>query len=159
MLLDRKHTTDLWFLFEYQEIYWSLNNFHGTYVDESKEALKLSLKHIKPTEYAAQNFFGAVAVTSAFLPALKRTALRRPRAQRPVVAVVNSFASRIPLPSMAAYSASKAALASWADAIRPELAKSDIHVAQIQPGALNSPALGLAHQLLRCSYCAESMVW
>lgn len=74
-------------------------------------------------------------MTSAFLPALKRTALRRPRSSRPVVAVVNSFASRIPLPSMAAYSASKAALASWVDSIRPELAKSDIHVAQIQPGA------------------------
>ena len=81
-----------------------------------------------------QNFFGAVAVTTAFLPALKRTAQRRPQSERPVLAIVNSFASRVPLPTMAAYSASKAALASFVDSIRPELASSGIHVAQIQPG-------------------------
>lgn len=42
-----------------------------------------------------QNFFGAVAMTSAFLPALKRTAQRRSRGERPVVAMVNSFVSRV----------------------------------------------------------------
>ena len=81
-----------------------------------------------------QNFFGAVAVTTAFLPALKRTAQRRSQNERPVLAIVNSFASRVPLPTMAAYSASKAALASFVDSIRPEMGKSGIHVAQIQPG-------------------------
>ena len=50
---------------------------------------------INPCNLARQNFFGAVAVTSAFLPALKRTAQRRQRRERPVVAIVNSFASRV----------------------------------------------------------------
>lgn len=49
---------------------------------------------LTPT-FPLQNFFGAVAVTSAFLPALKRTAQRRSRGERPVVAIVNSFASRV----------------------------------------------------------------
>ena len=40
---------------------------------------------------------------------------------------------------MAAYSASKAALASFADAVRPELALSGIHLAQVQPGEAQCP--------------------
>jgi len=40
---------------------------------------------------------------------------------------------------MAAYSASKAALASFADAVRPELALSGIHLAQVQPGESQQP--------------------
>lgn len=75
-------------------------------------------------------------VTSAFMPAMKHTSRGRKHTERPVVAMINSHASRMALPNMAAYSASKAALASFADAIRPELASNGIHVVQIHPGGL-----------------------
>ena len=75
-------------------------------------------------------------VTSAFMPAMKHTSRGRKHTERPVVAIINSHASRMALPNMAAYSASKAALASFADAIRPELASNGIHVVQIHPGGL-----------------------
>lgn len=55
---------------------------------------------------------------------------------RPVVVNVNSFGSRIPLRNMAAYTASKFALAGFTDAIRPEFADLGIHVAQVHPGTL-----------------------
>jgi len=66
------------------------------------------------------------------VPALEAAAKR---GAKPVVAMVNSFAGRIPLRSMPAYTASKYALAGFTDAIRPELADVGIHVAQIHPGA------------------------
>lgn len=37
---------------------------------------------------------------------------------------------------MSAYTASKAALAGWADAVRGELAADGVHVAQVQPGVI-----------------------
>ena len=59
-----------------------------------------------------------------------------------------SFASRVPLPTMAAYSASKAALASFVDSIRPELASSGIHVTQIQPGRVQGFLVTLAPRVI-----------
>lgn len=50
--------------------------------------------------------------------------------------------SQLPLPNMPAYSASKAALAAFANAVRPELALSGIHLAQVQPGELSQPSAG-----------------
>ncbi len=52
------------------------------------------------------------------LPALEDAAAS---GVQPVLAVVNSFAARLPIKEMAAYTASKAALAGWVDAVRPEL--------------------------------------
>lgn len=44
----------------------------------------------------------------------------------------------MPLKNMTAYSASKYALAGFADALRYELKESDVHVAQVHPGVINS---------------------
>jgi len=86
------------------------------------------------------NFLGAVQVTHAFLPALERNS-RTSSAQRTTIAVVNSSGGRLPLNNMTAYTASKFALAGWADALRYEMAKENIHVCQIQPGVINSDFL------------------
>ena len=53
-----------------------------------------------------------------------------------VCADTPTTAAQLPLPSMPAYCASKAALASFADTVRPELALSGIHLTQVHPGAL-----------------------
>jgi short-subunit dehydrogenase len=47
---------------------------------------------------------------------------------------VTSLASRLPVPFMAAYNASKAALASYTMSIQLELAHSRVHVVDLQPG-------------------------
>lgn len=64
------------------------------------------------------NFLGTVTMSQAMLPALEDAAAA---GAQPVLAVVNSFAARLPIKEMAAYTASKAALAGWVDAVRPEL--------------------------------------
>ncbi len=69
---------------------------------------------------------------AGFQPALMAAAEKG----KPVLVNVNSFGGRIPLRNMAAYTASKFALAGFTDAIRPEFADLGIHVAQVHPGML-----------------------
>ncbi len=71
-----------------------------------------------PQDQLNVNFLGTVTVSQAMLPALEDAAAS---GVQPVLAVVNSFAARLPIKEMAAYTASKAALAGWVDAVRPEL--------------------------------------
>lgn len=68
---------------------------------------------------------------AGFQPALMAAAARK---QNAVLVNVNSFGGRIPLRNMAAYTASKFALAGFTDAIRPEFADLGIHVAHVHPG-------------------------
>lgn len=63
------------------------------------------------------NFFGAWAVSQAFLPMLKQTAKLRP-GERPSLVLVNSFAGKVPLKYMTAYTASKHALHGFAQVTR-----------------------------------------
>lgn len=65
------------------------------------------------------------------------------RKGKPILLNVNSFGGRIPLRNMAAYTASKFALAGFTDAIRPEFADLGIHVAQVHPGTLKASLLTL----------------
>jgi NAD(P)-dependent dehydrogenase (short-subunit alcohol dehydrogenase family) len=59
----------------------------------------------------------------------------RPRpCRRRRTAQVNSFAARLPLKNMAAYSGSKFALAGYTDALRAEVAQQGVHVASVHPG-------------------------
>lgn len=120
------------------------------------------LEHCSVQDYKDQmdvNYFGAVQMTKAFLPALKlsgrqdrKPALvfvsrnggqgqgavgQSPTAAAPVTQV-NSFGGRLALANMSAYTASKFALAGFADSIRGELAQDGIHVAQVQPGVIKS---------------------
>src|SRR5437879_4171863 len=51
---------------------------------------------------------------------------------------ISSIGGRIAVPHMAAYSASKFALAGFSDAIRPELAQNNIYVTTVTPGLMRT---------------------
>lgn len=73
------------------------------------------------------NFFGAHRVVHAVLPGLRARGAGR-------IVVVSSLAAAVPLPYQALYSASKAALSSYAEALRLELAPCGVRVCCIEPG-------------------------
>jgi NADP-dependent 3-hydroxy acid dehydrogenase YdfG len=70
------------------------------------------------------NVFGAVALTLALLPALRRT--------RGQVVFINSGSGRTVSPGMASYSASKFALRAFADSLRGD--EPDLRVTTVYPG-------------------------
>lgn len=78
------------------------------------------------------NFFGALAVTRAVLPAM-----RERRAGR--IAIVTSNACNSPHPMLTMYAASKWALEGWAEGLAMEVAPFGIEVAVVQPGAHRTP--------------------
>jgi short-subunit dehydrogenase len=75
----------------------------------------------------AINFDAQVRLTEALLPDLRRAA---PSA----IVNVTSTAARVSRPGTGAYSASKAALALWTDALRLEEAPHGVHVGNVLPG-------------------------
>lgn len=75
----------------------------------------------------AINFDAVVRLTEALLPDLRTAA---PSA----IVNVSSTASRVARPGTGAYSASKAALALWTDALRLEEAAHGVHVGNVLPG-------------------------
>jgi NAD(P)-dependent dehydrogenase (short-subunit alcohol dehydrogenase family) len=77
------------------------------------------------------NVFGTLAVVQAFLPLLPEGAGR--------IVPVGSIAGRLPVPYIAPYSASKAALRFLSDALRFELAPAGIRVSLIEPGDVKTP--------------------
>jgi len=77
------------------------------------------------------NFFGALAVTQAFLPML--------RAAKGRIIFMSSVSGQIAAPFVGAYSSSKFALEAAADALRMELRGSGVHVSLIQPGNVKTP--------------------
>jgi len=86
----------------------------------------------------AVNVIGLHAVTTAFLPLIRRA--RRvggPGVGR--IVHVGSVSGRIAQPFIGPYSASKHAVEALADALRVELAPEGIHVAVIEPGQVRTP--------------------
>jgi NAD(P)-dependent dehydrogenase (short-subunit alcohol dehydrogenase family) len=77
------------------------------------------------------NVVGQVAVTQAFIPAL--------RAGRGRIVNVSSIGGRIALPLMGAYAASKFALEAISDSLRRELADQGIEVVVVEPGGVKTP--------------------
>lgn len=77
------------------------------------------------------NFFGQVAVTQTLLPLL--------RAGNGRVVNMSSISGRHAAPFFSAYAASKHALEAWSDSLRQELAMWGLHVAIIEPGAIDTP--------------------
>jgi NAD(P)-dependent dehydrogenase (short-subunit alcohol dehydrogenase family) len=73
------------------------------------------------------NVFGAIAVSQAMLPLLRRSLGR--------IVNVGSIAGRSAFPLMGPYCASKSALDSLTDVLRMELAPFDIAVSYIEPGS------------------------
>jgi NAD(P)-dependent dehydrogenase (short-subunit alcohol dehydrogenase family) len=77
------------------------------------------------------NLVGQVAVTQAFLPALRRGRGR--------LVFVGSIAGRSALPFLGAYAASKHALEAVTDSLRIELRPFGIEVAVVEPGTIGTP--------------------
>ena len=77
------------------------------------------------------NLVGQVAVTQAFLPALRRGRGR--------IVNVSSIGGRIALPLAGPYAASKFGLEGLSDSLRREVAQFGIEVAVVEPGGVKTP--------------------
>ena len=77
------------------------------------------------------NVFGALAVTQAFLPQLRRARGR--------IVNMGSIAGRIALPFLGPYCMSKSALRAMTHALRLEVDACGIDVALVEPGAIATP--------------------
>lgn len=77
------------------------------------------------------NLVGQVAVTQAFLPAL--------RAARGRIVNMSSIGGRVALPLMGPYNASKFALEAVSDSLRRELRGQGIEVSVVEPGGVKTP--------------------
>lgn len=77
------------------------------------------------------NVFGLMAVTRAFVPAMRARGKGR-------IVNVSSVGGRITFPLMGAYTASKFALESLSDALRMELAPFGLQVSLIEPGPIRT---------------------
>jgi NAD(P)-dependent dehydrogenase (short-subunit alcohol dehydrogenase family) len=77
------------------------------------------------------NFFGQIAVTQAFMPAIRQARGR--------VVFVGSAAGWVCVPFQGPYSGSKFALEALCDALRQELKPWGIHVSLVKPGAVATP--------------------
>ncbi|XP_027474848.2 estradiol 17-beta-dehydrogenase 2 [Zalophus californianus] len=96
---------------------------------------------IPMTEYKkcmAVNFFGAVEVTKAFLPLLRKSKGR--------LVNISSMAGGVPMEKLAAYSSSKAALTMFSAVMRQELSKWGIKVSVIQPGGFRTNIAGSSEE-------------
>jgi NAD(P)-dependent dehydrogenase (short-subunit alcohol dehydrogenase family) len=85
------------------------------------------------------NVVGQVAVTQAFLPALRRAGGR--------IVNVSSIGGRVALPLLAAYNASKFALEAVSDSLRRELRQQGVDVIVIEPGGVKTPIWGKGNEL------------
>lgn len=82
------------------------------------------------------NFFGALEVTRAFLPHLRRwQERRRAEAGRARVVFIGSAAGLVTIPYMAGYCATKHAVEALADGFRRELVHDGIKVTLVEPGS------------------------
>jgi NAD(P)-dependent dehydrogenase (short-subunit alcohol dehydrogenase family) len=77
------------------------------------------------------NFFGAVAVTRALLPLMRRQRFGH-------VVMVSSISGRLGYPGASSYAASKFALEGWAETLRYEMKTLGIHVVLVEPGSFNT---------------------
>ena len=77
------------------------------------------------------NYFGQIAVTQAFLPAIRRAGGR--------IVTMGSIAGRASAPFLSPYAGTKHALEALTDSLRGELAPWGINVALIEPGAIKTP--------------------
>jgi NAD(P)-dependent dehydrogenase (short-subunit alcohol dehydrogenase family) len=77
------------------------------------------------------NFFGAAAVTRAFLPQLRRQGFGR-------IVMLSSISGRMGFPGVSSYVASKFALEGWAETLRLELKPLGIQVVLVEPGSFET---------------------
>ncbi|RYZ08454.1 MAG: SDR family NAD(P)-dependent oxidoreductase [Myxococcales bacterium] len=106
--------------------------FNNAGVVASHQVLTSSLPALQ--QDFATNFFGVVAATKAFVPALERSA------QAGSAAIVNilSVVSLASMPAVGGYSASKAAAHSLTQTLRGELAAKKVQVHGVFAGAIDT---------------------
>jgi NAD(P)-dependent dehydrogenase (short-subunit alcohol dehydrogenase family) len=103
-------------------------------VNNAGVAVAGPLEFIPVDEFRRQldvNVVGQVAVTQAFLPALRKARGR--------IVNMGSIGGRVALPLLSPYAASKFALEGITDALRRELRQWGIQVAIVEPGAIATP--------------------
>lgn len=95
------------------------------------------------------NLRAPVALSAALLPGMLA---------RGAGAIVNvsSLVAVTPLPDMADYNASKAALATWSEDLRRELRGSGVHVLTVYPGPVETPMAAKARTLLADTFSARN---
>ncbi|MCC6734947.1 MAG: SDR family NAD(P)-dependent oxidoreductase [Bauldia sp.] len=102
-------------------------------VNNAGVAVPGPLEHLPLADFRDQieiNLAGTLAVTQAFLPALARGGR---------IVNVSSVAAATAMPSLGAYSASKAALEAMSESLRRELGPRGIDVVIVQPGGIRTP--------------------
>jgi len=77
------------------------------------------------------NFFGAAAVTRAFLPQLRKQGFGH-------IIMISSVSGRMGFAGVGSYSASKFALEGWTESLRYEMAPLGVQVVLIEPGAFET---------------------
>ncbi|KAM5298174.1 17-beta-hydroxysteroid dehydrogenase type 2 isoform 1-T1 [Glossophaga mutica] len=97
----------------------------------------IPMSHYK--QCMAVNFFGAVEVTKAFLPLLRKSKGR--------LVNISSMGGEIPFLKLAAYCSSKAALTMFSAIMRQELSKWEVKVSIIQPGSFKTNITGSSEML------------
>jgi NAD(P)-dependent dehydrogenase (short-subunit alcohol dehydrogenase family) len=110
-----------------------VEELHGL-VNNAGVALAMPLEFVPLEALRRQlevNVIGQVAVTQAFMPALRQARGR--------VVLVGSIAGRSALPFLGPYAASKHALEALADSLRVELRPWGMHVAIVEPGSIKTP--------------------
>jgi NAD(P)-dependent dehydrogenase (short-subunit alcohol dehydrogenase family) len=102
-------------------------------VNNAGIAIAAPVEFVPPEELRHQlevNLVGQVAVTQAFLPALRRARGR--------IVFMGSIAGRSALPFLSPYAASKHALEALADSLRLELRPFGVHVSIVEPGTIKT---------------------
>jgi NAD(P)-dependent dehydrogenase (short-subunit alcohol dehydrogenase family) len=103
-------------------------------VNNAGIALAAPLEFVPPEELRHQlevNLVGQIAVTQAFMPALRRARGR--------IVFMGSIAGKSALPFLGPYAASKHGLEAVADSLRLELRPFGIHVSIVEPGTIKTP--------------------
>jgi NAD(P)-dependent dehydrogenase (short-subunit alcohol dehydrogenase family) len=131
------------------ELVKNMLNTEGPFPEEKGVALLVNnagiavtgpLQHIDSDAFIEQfniNVFGVQRVTQAFLPLMGATFDKGvPKGK---IIQISSVSALISQPFLGPYCASKAALESYNDALRRELALSGIQVVSIQPGSVKTP--------------------
>jgi NAD(P)-dependent dehydrogenase (short-subunit alcohol dehydrogenase family) len=96
------------------------------------------LEYLTPADWRRQfdvNLFGAIDLTRATLPLLRRGVASQGRGV-PRLLFISSIGGRIAQPMMAPYTCSKFALTALGDSLRLELRRQGIGVTVIEPGAV-----------------------
>jgi NAD(P)-dependent dehydrogenase (short-subunit alcohol dehydrogenase family) len=103
-------------------------------VNNAGIAVAAPLEFLPPDQLRRQlevNLVGQVAVTQAFLPALRRGRGR--------IVNVSSIGGRVALPLLGAYAMSKFGLEAFSDSLRRELRRQGVDVVVIEPGGIKTP--------------------